>query len=65
MNTELLTALAVVILLLVGRGIYLANESLKRLESRQREQREQIKFRDLLIEAIQKKRIHSTRWGII
>lgn len=60
MNTELLTALAVVILLLVGRGIYLANESLKRLESRQREL-----FELKNIVEVQKKTNLSTEWGII
>ena len=60
MNTELLTALAVVILLLVGRGIYLENESLKRLESRQREL-----FELKNIVEAQKKTNLSTEWGII
>jgi len=60
MNTELLTALAVVILLLVGRGIYLENESLKRLESRQREL-----FELKNIVEVQKKTNLSTEWGII
>lgn len=59
MNIELLTALAVVLLLLVGRGI-LANESLKRLESRQREL-----FELKNIVEVQKKTNLSTEWGII